>query len=84
MKRPTTKRMMVIGGILALSACGAARELKPAPGQSLPIAPYGATTPPRPSQLLTASPQARPVRNDEVLKSSEERQGNEFDLPPAQ
>ncbi len=78
------KGIVSIGCILALSACGAQRELKPAKGQSLPIAPYGAATPPKPSQLLTASVQARPVRSDEVLKSSEERQGNEFDLPPAQ
>ena len=78
------KRVVLIGSILALSACGAQRELKPAEGQSLPIAPYGASVPPKPSQLLTASTQARPVRSDEVLKSSEERQGNEFDLPPAQ
>ena len=65
-----------------LSACGAARELKPAAGKALPVAPYGATATPTPSQLLTASSQARPERSDELLKSSEERQGNEFDLPP--
>jgi hypothetical protein len=78
------KRVVLIGSILALSACGAQRELKPAKGQSLPIAPYGATTPPKASQLLTASIQARPVRTDELLTNSQERQGNEFDLPPAQ
>jgi hypothetical protein len=78
------KHIVLVACILALAACGAARELKPAPGQSLPVAPYGATAPLKPSQLLTASSQARPVRSDEVLRSSEERQGNEFDLPPAQ
>ncbi|MDB5677868.1 hypothetical protein [Sphingomonas bacterium] len=77
------KRLVAFGLILALSACGAARELKPAEGKALPIAPYGATTTPTPSKLLTASTQARPERSDELLKSSEERQGNEFDLPPA-
>ncbi len=78
------KRVVLIGSILALSACGAQRELKPSKGQSLPIAPYGASVTPKPSQLLTASVQARPIRSDEVLKNSMERQGNEFDLPPAQ
>ena len=77
------KRLLVIGMLLALAACGAARELKPADGRKLPVAPYGATATPTPSQLLTVAPQARPERSDELLKQSEERQGNEFDLPPA-
>jgi hypothetical protein len=77
------KRLVALGLLLVLSACGAARELKPAAGKPLPVAPYGATATPTPSQLLTASTQARPERSDELLKSSEERQGNEFDLPPA-
>jgi hypothetical protein len=77
------KRLVALGLIVALSACGAARDLKPATGKALPIAPYGATATPTPAQLLTASTQARPERSDELLKSSEERQGNEFDLPPA-
>lgn len=77
------KRLVVFGLVLALSACGAARELKPAPGKSMPVAPYGAAATPKPDQLLTASTQARPERSDELLRSSEERQGNEFDLPPA-
>ena len=77
------KRLVVLGIGLALSACGAARELKPAEGKPLPVAPYGASATPAPSKLLTASTQARPQRTDELLTSSEERQGNEFDLPPA-
>jgi hypothetical protein len=76
------KRLVALGLLIVLSACGAARELKPAEGKPLPVAPYGATATPTPSQLLTASSQARPERSDELLKSSEERQGNEFDLPP--
>jgi hypothetical protein len=57
--------------------------LKPAEGKPLPVAPYGATATPTPNQLLTASIQARPQRSDDLLTSSQERQGNEFDLPPA-
>lgn len=77
------KRMVVLGMAIGLSACGAARDLKPAAGKVLPVAPYGAGVTPSPNQLLTASSQARPERSDELLKNSEERQGNEFDLPPA-
>ena len=77
------KRLVALCLILALAACGAARDLKPAAGKVLPVAPYGATATPTSNQLLTASSQARPERSDELLKNSEERQGNEFDLPPA-
>jgi uncharacterized lipoprotein YmbA len=77
------KRWIVLGLALALAACGAARDLKPAAGEALPVAPYGAAATPSPTQLLTASTQARPVRSDELLTNSQERQGNEFDLPPA-
>jgi hypothetical protein len=77
------KRIAILGLVLALSACGAARDLKPAPGKALPVAPYGANAAPTPTQLLSASTQARPARSDDLLTGSEERQGNEFDLPPA-
>ncbi|WP_296611948.1 hypothetical protein [Sphingomonas sp.] len=77
------KRFVILGLVIVLSACGAARDLKPAEGKALPVAPYGATATPTPNQLLTASIQARPARSDDLLTSSQERQGNEFDLPPA-
>jgi hypothetical protein len=77
------KRIVLLGLVLALSACGAARDLKPVAGKALPVAPYGATAAPTAPQLLTATSQQRPERSDELLTSSEERQGNEFDLPPA-
>jgi hypothetical protein len=77
------KRVLLLGVLLTLVGCGAARDLKPVAGKALPVAPYGATATPTPAQLLTPSTQARPNRSDELLRSSEERQGNEFDLPPA-
>jgi len=76
-------RLLLIATVMALSACGAARELKPAEGKKLPVAPYGATVTPGADQLLTASTQARPSRSDELLTGSEERRTDEFDLPPA-
>ena len=67
---------------LALAGCGAAKELQPAEGASLPPAPYGAKATPTPEQLLTPTTQQRPQRSDELLRSSEQRRSNEFDLPP--
>jgi uncharacterized protein YceK len=77
------KRIVVALAVIALSGCGAQRDLQPIAGRSLPPAPYGAVAKPTPTQLLTASSQSRPQRSDDVLTSSDERQGNEFDLPPA-
>ena len=55
------KRIVILGLVLTLAACGAARDLKPAPGKALPVAPYGATAAPNAKQLLAASSQARTV-----------------------
>ncbi len=67
---------------LTLAACGKAAALKPAAGESLPVAPYGAAATPTAEQLLTPSAEARPERQDELLRRSEERKSDEFDLPP--
>jgi len=75
------KRLILIAA-LALAGCGAANGLKPGTGASLPPKPYGAPATPTPAQLMTASAQARPERSDELLRKSEARRGDEFDLPP--
>lgn len=67
---------------LILSACGRAGELRPPPGGALPIKPKLATVTPTPEQLLTPPTIARPVRVDEILRRSEPRQPDRFDLPP--
>jgi hypothetical protein len=67
---------------LALAACGAAKPLQPPKGEALPPAPYGAAEKPTPQDLLTPTTQQRPQRSDELLKSSDERRADEFDLPP--
>jgi hypothetical protein len=68
--------------LLLLAGCGSAGQLKPAPGEALPVAPYGATATPTPRDLLTPTTQQRPQRSDELLRRSEERRSDEFDLPP--
>ncbi|SDA26616.1 hypothetical protein [Sphingomonas sp. NFR15] len=75
-------KRLVLAGVLALGGCGSASDLKPASNQHLPIAPYGARATPTATQLLTPPTQARPERSDELLKKSETRRGDEFDLPP--
>ena len=65
-----------------LVGCGSATQLKPAQGKTLPVAPYGAATPPSAAQLLTPSTQERPMRSDELLTNSIARRSDEFDLPP--
>ena len=80
------KRVLGLGGLalasLALAGCGAADGLQPAEGKALPVAPYGAKTPPTPAQLLTPTTQQRPKRSDELMTQSQERRSDEFDLPP--
>jgi hypothetical protein len=73
---------VVVIAALALGGCGSAAALKPPKGQPLPVAPYGAEARPTAEELLTPSPQARPERNDELLKDSHEREPDPFDLPP--
>ena len=73
---------LALSALLLLTACGSAAELQPAPGRSLPVAPTGARATPTPGELLTATTQQRPERSDELLRRSDERRSDEFDLPP--
>jgi hypothetical protein len=79
MSRPAR---IVCAAVLALAGCGRVGELKPAPGSSLPIKPLMARTTPTAEQLLTPPPYARPVRIDELMRRSEPRVSDPFDLPP--
>ena len=65
-----------------LGGCGSMSELKPAPGQPLPVKPLMARTTPTPEQLLTVPTYARPDRVDELVKRSQPRRADPFDLPP--
>ncbi|WP_408077270.1 hypothetical protein [Sphingomonas plantiphila] len=74
--------VILILAAATLTACGNRGELKPEAGSSLPPPPYGAVATPTPAELMTPPPQTRPTRSDEVLRSSEERRSDEFELPP--
>ena len=65
-----------------LAACGGKKELLPSTGQSLPPRPLGAELTASPSDLMRPEVQARPRRSDELLRKSEERRDDRFDLPP--
>ena len=74
---------VTIAAVLALlGGCGRVAELEPEAGQSLPVKPLMARTTPTADDLLTAPPYARPDRVDEVVKRSQPRQADPFDLPP--
>ena len=75
------KRLTIVAGLF-LAGCGAAKELQPAPGRALPPKPYGATATPTAGQLLTPTTQQRPQRSDDLIRGSEQRRSDEFDLPP--
>ena len=67
---------------LLLSACGGREALRPRAGESLPPKPAFAETRPTAAELIEPSTQARPERSDELLRRSEEREDDRFDLPP--
>lgn len=67
---------------LLLAACGSVKDLTPPPGVALPVAPYGAAARPTPTRLIDPTPQQRPQRSDELLRRSDKRRADPFDLPP--
>ena len=76
------RRLFVL--LLAATAvgCGRVSDLEPAVGKPLPVKPMMARATPDAEQLLTPPPYARPDRIDELLKKSEPRRTDPFDLPP--
>src|SRR5690242_20389643 len=74
-------RALLLLAAIGLGSCGRVADLKPAPGQSLPVRPAMARTTPTAKDLLTP-PDARPDRIDELMRRSQPRQPDPFDLPP--
>jgi hypothetical protein len=72
----------MIAAMAALSGCGSREALRPETGKSMPPKPAMAATAPTVDQLLAPPPAARPDRSDELLKKSEERPDDRFNLPP--
>jgi hypothetical protein len=76
-------RLLLFAVVLCGAGCGRVAELQPAPGHSLPVKPAMARTTPTVGQLLTPPTYARPDRVDELVKKSQPRANDPFDLPPA-
>ncbi len=66
----------------AVAACGKVAPLRPAAGQSLPVKPALASVTPDAEALLTPPTYAKPERVDELMKRSQPRRADRFDLPP--
>ena len=75
-------RLVPIVALLAIAGCGKVAPLHPAEGQSLPVKPAMATVTPDAEQLLTPPTFAKPERIDELMKRSQPRRADRFDLPP--
>ena len=73
---------LLTAGFLVAGACGQTAQLQPAPGERLPVKPLLAKATPTAEQLLTPPTNARPRRIDELVKRSEPRKPDRFDLPP--
>jgi hypothetical protein len=65
-----------------LAACGNKVDLKPRAGAPPPMVAAGSTKAETPKQQTTPDAEANPARSDELLRRSEERPTDEFDLPP--
>lgn len=76
------KGILIIASIAALAGCGRQADLTPAPGHKMPVKPEMARVAPTVNQLLTPPTYARPDRVDELVKKSQPRPQDPFDLPP--
>lgn len=79
-----TRKMLVLGAALCVAGCGKVGDLEPRTGNAMPPKAYGQTTAQTAEALSTPSVQARPSRTDELLKRSERREDDPFDVPPGQ
>jgi hypothetical protein len=75
-------RLTLLATAVMLAACGRQVDLKPAPGQPLPVKPLMARTTPTPNELLEIPTWAKPDRVDALSKRSEPRTQDPFNLPP--
>ena len=77
------RRLALVVTLAALAGCGRMAPLTPAQGEPLPVKPLMAQTTPTAEELLTPPTYADPERVDELIKRSQPRPVDRFDLPPA-
>ena len=76
------RRLTILIGFALLASCGRVAPLRPAQGEPLPVKPLMAQVTPRAEDLLTPPTYANPERVDELIKRSQPRPVDRFDLPP--
>ena len=76
------KRLATIAALVSLGGCGRVADLQPVSGHPMPVKPLMARTTPTAKDLLTPPTYARPDRVDELIRRSEPRRADPFDLPP--
>jgi predicted small lipoprotein YifL len=77
-----TKKLAIVMVAMALAACGSKKPLARPAGDPVPPAPAFADRAPTSDEMITSDSQARPERSDEVLRRSQRREDDRFDLPP--
>ena len=77
-----TRNLVLVLLALGVAGCGKVGDLQPRSGNSLPPKAYGQKSEQTAEALTTPSVQARPGRTDELLRRSERREDDPFDLPP--
>lgn len=67
---------------LALAGCGSKKDLFRPEGDPVPAKPATDSDPLTSEEMIEPSSQSRPQRADEILRRSERRKEDKFDLPP--
>lgn len=80
MKRRTVAGLIMLA--VSLAGCGKVGPLDPRTGAAAPAKAYGAEAVADADALMTPSVQTRPGRSDELMRRSERRIEDPFDLPP--
>ena len=75
-------RLALLAAVIGLVSCGRVADLQPPPGHKLPVKPEMARTTPTAKELLAIPTYARPDRVDELVRRSEPRPADPFNLPP--
>jgi hypothetical protein len=73
---------LLSAALTALAGCGGEQELKLAAGAKPPVKPLMAAKAPTTEEMLTPPPIVEPQRVTEIIKKSQERKEDRYDLPP--
>lgn len=76
------RKPVLIALVLCIAGCGKVGDLEPRSGNALPPKAYGQKEAQSAEALTRPSVQARPGRTDELLRRSERREDDPFDVPP--